>query len=88
MRLLDVQIGEFANRIGERCKVTLKSYKGKQRVDVRVHFEDEDGEWQPTKKGLNISVDDLPTLRRLITEAEQKAVHAGVLDPADHTNNE
>lgn len=84
MNPIDTQIGEFANRTGECCRVALKSYKGRQRFDARIHYEDDGGEWQPTKKGLNLSVDDLPKLRRLITEAEQKAIDAGVLDPADH----
>lgn len=83
--LPDVTVGEFGLKPGHRCRVSLSTFKGRPRCDVRVFYEDV-AEWRPSKQGVNLSTDDLPMLRKLIVEAEAKAIDAGVLDPADHTD--
>jgi hypothetical protein len=81
------QIGEFTIRQGNLCRVCLRAFKGRQRFDVRTYFEDADGEWRPTTKGVNLSVHELPELRRLVVDAERMAVEAGLIDPADFDEN-
>lgn len=84
---IEAQVGEFPIRAGNLCRVSLRAYKGRQRFDVRTYFEDPDGEYKPTQKGVNLSVDDLPSLRRLVVDAERMAVEAGLIDPADFDEN-
>ena len=81
--LPDVTVGEFGLKAGHRCRVSLSTFKGRPRCDLRVFYEDGDA-WRPSKQGVNLSTDNLPELRKLIVAAEQEAIRAGVLDPADH----
>lgn len=84
MNLLEHQVGEFVLRSGNICRVAFRTYKGYQRFDVRIYYQAEDGTWQPTTKGINISVAQLLELRRLVTDAERLAVEAGQIDPSDY----
>ena len=40
----------------ERIQIELKSYKGKEYMDIRIFFKNDEGEWLPTKKGVTVSV--------------------------------
>jgi hypothetical protein len=55
----------------EEVRVALTSYRGHDLVDIRVFFQDEQGEWRPTKRGVSISVDSFAELREAITKAEE-----------------
>jgi hypothetical protein len=35
----------------------MSEFKGKNYADVRVHYEDDGGEWKPTQKGVTVAVD-------------------------------
>lgn len=83
MNLLEHQVGEFPVRAGRICRVSFRVFRGRQRLDVRIYYKDVDGDYKPTPKGVNFSVDDLPELRRLIIDAERLAVEAGQIDPDD-----
>ncbi len=84
---IEQQVGEFSIRPGNLCRVALRAFKGRQRFDVRTYYEDADGTYQPTGKGVNVSVDDLPKLRRLLVDAERLAIEARLIDPADFNEN-
>ena len=51
----------------ERIQIELKSYKGKEYMDIRIFFKNDEGEWLPTKKGVTVSVHN-----RTISEAFRK----------------
>jgi hypothetical protein len=55
----------------EEVRVALTSYRGHDLVDIRVFYQDEQGEWRPTKRGVSISVDSFTELREAITKAEE-----------------
>jgi len=42
---------------GEVIRVRAKDFKGKNYLDIRVFYQDKEGEMQPTKKGISISLD-------------------------------
>ena len=50
-------VHEFEKGGGEviRCRVT--TFKGQHYADVRVFWEDDDGEHRPSKKGITVAVD-------------------------------
>ena len=48
-------IGEISKSETEKIRVQIKEYKGKRYIDCRLHFENEKGEWIPTKKGLTLN---------------------------------
>ncbi|MGD0233899.1 MAG: transcriptional coactivator p15/PC4 family protein [Syntrophorhabdales bacterium] len=49
------QIAEVQKNAKERIKIYITEYRGRRFVDCRVYFEDDDGEWKPTKKGIALS---------------------------------
>ncbi|MDA2924366.1 transcriptional coactivator p15/PC4 family protein [Acidobacteria bacterium AH-259-L09] len=48
---------EFEKNGLEIVRCSLTHFKGHQLVDIRVFYEDEDGQWRPTRKGITLSVD-------------------------------
>jgi hypothetical protein len=50
-----MQIAEIEKNAKERIRVSIEEYKGHKFVDCRVYFEDEGGEWRPTKKGIALN---------------------------------
>ncbi len=39
----------------EIIRVQRREYKGREFVDIRVHYQDDEGEYKPTKKGIAIN---------------------------------
>ena len=52
----------------ERIRVARSEFKGKDLVDVRTYFEASDGEWRPTKKGINISYEKLQEVKKALND--------------------
>ncbi len=50
-------VAEMEKGPNEKIFFSLSEYKGKNYADIRIHFENDEGEWKPTRKGLTISVD-------------------------------
>jgi len=48
-------IGEISKSETEKICVQIQEYKGHKYIDCRIHFENEKGEWIPTKKGLTLN---------------------------------
>lgn len=47
-------------RSGDReLRITRSTYRGRERIDARWYWLDDEGTWRPTKKGLSIALDDL-----------------------------
>lgn len=65
-------IGEINKNSTEKIRVTLSEYKGYTFLDVRVYYEDDSGEWHPTKKGIAISKDNPDPLIKLLNEGREK----------------
>ena len=39
----------------EIIRIQRRDYKGRQFVDIRVHYQDDNGEFKQTKKGITIN---------------------------------
>jgi hypothetical protein len=64
-------IGEIQKNSTEKIRVSIESYKGHEFIDVRVYYEDDTGEWRPTKKGIAIAHDKVDELLELLRKAKQ-----------------
>jgi hypothetical protein len=56
------EVGQSTHVMSRKLKVSVKTYKGRKFVDVRTHYQGQNGEWFPTKKGVTIGKDDLPVI--------------------------
>jgi hypothetical protein len=76
-----VIISQFwKNRRGEAIVISLKTYNGRNLIDVRQNFTNEEGKLQPTAKGVVMVVLRLPELAAAMTKALAKAKELGLLD--------
>ena len=73
----------WKNRKHDAVVVSLKSFEGRNFVDVRQHFMNQKGALQPTSKGLLIAVLRLPDLAKAINLALKQAKELGLLPPDD-----
>ncbi|MDA2937165.1 transcriptional coactivator p15/PC4 family protein [Acidobacteria bacterium AH-259-A15] len=48
---------EFEKNGLEIVRCSLTQFKGHQLLDVRVFYQDDEGEWRPTRKGIALSTD-------------------------------
>jgi transcriptional coactivator p15 (PC4) len=68
---MDALVARIAKNPTEEVRLSLTSYRGHDLVDIRVFFQDEQGEWRPTKRGVSLSVDSFAELREAIVKAEE-----------------
>ncbi|GEM_PF-307447 len=66
-----MEIGEI-NKGRDKIIVALKEFKGKSYVDIRTYFENDEGKWLPTKKGITFSPELLDDVLKLLNEAKKK----------------
>ena len=56
----------------EVIRISLKEYQGHKLIDLRVWYEDENGEYKPTKKGIsfnrNLAVNVSNAIREVLGE--------------------
>ncbi|RLE45585.1 transcriptional coactivator p15 [Candidatus Woesearchaeota archaeon] len=64
-------IGEIRKNATEVIRVGWSEYKGHHFLDMRVYFEDDSGNWRPTKKGIAIPPEQLAGIMELLAKAEQ-----------------
>jgi hypothetical protein len=67
-----MQIGEI-QKGKDKIIVTVKEFKGKQYIDLRTHFENDQGEWIPTKKGISLTPDNLDDMIGFLQKAKKAA---------------
>jgi hypothetical protein len=56
----------------ERIRVSIEEYKGHKFVDTRVYFQDEAGEWRPSKKGIALNADTIDEVVEALQKASKK----------------
>jgi hypothetical protein len=68
---MEALVARIAKNPTEEVRVSLTSYRGHDLVDIRVFYQDEQGEWRPTKRGVSLSVDSFADLRAAVVKAEE-----------------
>ncbi len=63
-------IGEIERGETEVLRVSAEEYKGRKYIDVRIYFENDEGEWKPTKKGVTIQPERVDDFMALIKKAQ------------------
>ena len=54
----------------EQLQISINEYKGKSYLDMRIYYTTDDGlNWLPTKKGVNVSPENMELLKDAIDEA-------------------
>lgn len=66
-----MQIGEI-DKGKDRIIFTVKEFKGKNYIDVRTYFANDEGEWIPTKKGVSLTPDNLDDAIKFLQAAKKE----------------
>jgi hypothetical protein len=61
-----ILVHSFMKNALEEVRVSVSTFKGKKYVDFRVYYQDDSGEYKPSKKGIAISPELLPELENAI----------------------
>ncbi|HUG00889.1 MAG TPA: PC4/YdbC family ssDNA-binding protein [Longimicrobiales bacterium] len=65
---------------GVELRVARTTYRGAERIDIRTYIPYAGGTPGPTKKGVNVRLEDLPRLVDALQRAEAEAWAEGLLD--------
>ncbi|NIA67597.1 hypothetical protein HBA54_03240 [Pelagibius litoralis] len=74
------EIGAIGKNKREELLVTIGEIHGHRVVDVRIRFENDEGEMIATKKGVNLRIEALPGLIELLEDAQAQAMLRGWVD--------
>jgi hypothetical protein len=66
-----MDIGEM-QKGKDKIIVALKEFKGKEYIDIRTYFENDNGDWIPTKKGITFPPDSLDEMIDILKSAKKK----------------
>jgi hypothetical protein len=64
-------IAEMEKGWNEKIVFGVSEFKGKKYADVRIYFEDDEGEWKPTKKGVTVALDRFYEFKENLDKLEQ-----------------
>ncbi len=64
-------VAEMEKSWNEKILFSLTEFKGKSYADVRVYYEDDEGELQPTKKGITITLDRFAEFKKNLQALEE-----------------
>lgn len=68
---MDTVIAEFQKNAVEKVRGAFREYKGRNLIDLRIYYQDEAGEWLPTKEGIALTVEQWPELREALAKLAQ-----------------
>lgn len=65
-------IASFPKNSFEEVRISLTEFKGKELIDLRVYYQpDGEEEMRPTKKGITISLEKFPELKKGLLTLEK-----------------
>ncbi len=73
---------EFKRNAEETLRISLSHFKGRNYVDIRLFYEDANGELQPTKKGVTVTPDLWDELKAGVAAADVALQEANLWHPA------
>ncbi|MFC1499958.1 transcriptional coactivator p15/PC4 family protein [Candidatus Zixiibacteriota bacterium] len=68
----DVTVARIPRDRKTEIQVGVSEFKGNVLCNVRQFFQNEEGSWLPTKKGISLSTSRLPDLLGLVSQLEEK----------------
>ena len=83
----DKVVSSFKRNPTEEVRATLKEFRGRRYLDLRIYYQDDQGEWKPTRKGVSLSTDFMPELKEAVLSLEtalnaESEAEEGTKEPA------
>ena len=67
-----MKIGEVEKNSQEIIRVTIQDYQGTELIDLRTYWQNEEGDWLPTKKGISLTYPVTQDVIKLLEKAFKK----------------
>ncbi|MEJ2077591.1 MAG: transcriptional coactivator p15/PC4 family protein [Acidobacteriota bacterium] len=61
-------VGEMEKGWNEKILFSVSEFKGKNYADIRIYYEDDEGEWKPTKKGVTVNLENFAEFKERVEE--------------------
>ncbi|RPI22042.1 MAG: transcriptional regulator [Acidobacteria bacterium] len=74
-------IAEMEKGWNEKIVFGLSEFKGKKYADLRIYFEDDEGEWKPTKKGITVSLERFWEFKENLQKLEEYLLENKHIEP-------
>jgi hypothetical protein len=65
-------IKDIEKNASNKIRISLTEFKGYDLIDLRVYYEDEEGDYKPTKKGIALKPEIIPQVIEGLQEAEKE----------------
>lgn len=65
-------LGEIERNPTERLRVSLENFKGRDYIDLRIYYQEDNGEWKPTKKGVTVSPEKIDEIISFFSKAKEE----------------
>ena len=65
-------IAELEKNQKEKIRVSIEEYRGTKFIDCRVYWEDEQGQWKPSKKGIALNSECINEVIEALQKASKK----------------
>jgi hypothetical protein len=69
-------IKDIEKNATNKIRVSVTEFKGNNYIDLRVYYEDEAGEYKPTKKGVTFRPDQISQVIDGLLQAEKEVKNA------------
>ena len=76
---MDEVIAQFEKNATEVIRISLTAYRGRQLIDARVYYSDDEGQYRPTRKGLSLAVSLYPDFKRALLTLEKELIDRKLL---------
>ena len=54
----------------ERVRVAISEFQERKYIDIRTYYQNQEGEWKPTQKGVTLPPDKLEELKEALNKLE------------------
>jgi hypothetical protein len=62
--------GEMDKGWNEKIVFGVSEFRGKNYANIRIFYEDDEGEWKPTKKGISVNLEDFVEFKQRLEELD------------------
>lgn len=67
----NINIGFIDLTATQKLIFSLSNFRNKQYIDIRTWFQDQSGEWKPTKKGVHFNIDLFENFQAILNSLNQ-----------------
>jgi hypothetical protein len=67
-----MRIGKVEKNSQEEIRVTIQNYQGTDVIDLRTYWQNDEGTWIPTKKGISLTYHVTEEVIKLLQKAFKK----------------